>query len=686
MKTTFVGFRSIFKILLLCGILFSGKISAQVFTDSNLPIVIINTDIDPNTGQPYEIPDDPRVLGNMKIIKHPDGSRNYLSDQDNAAFLNYNGRMNIEIRGATSQDLPKKQYGLTTLQADNSSNNNVSLLGMPSENDWVLNGLAFDPSLIRDYLSYNLSRLMGNYAPRTVYCEVVINGDYKGLYILQEKIKADSNRVNVVKITASDNTEPTISGGYITKADREDEDDPVAWIMPSYEWQTTYIHDLPKPEDVTAAQDDFIHDVFETLASTAHADNLSLDNGFPSVIDIPSFVDFMISSELASNVDSYQLSTYFHKDRKGKLRAGPIWDYNLTYGNDLFNYGLDRSHTDVWQFDNGDNTGSKFWKDLFDNETFKCYLSKRFHDLTQPGQPLKHSNLSTFIDQTVALITEASIRENERWGTVPDLITETENMKTWLYDRLNWMQENIGPYGNCTNVAVPSLVINRINYNPGTSGSFPVSNDQEFVEIKNAGNATVDLSGIYFSRLGLSYVFPFGATLNAGQSVFLASNTTTFQARYGFAAFGQFTRNLSNSSQKLVLSDAFGNLIDTVEYFDSSPWPDADGNGSYLQLIDTALDNNIASSWIATDTSLSTQDLVYSSVSVYPNPVRETLHLSSQFPISNIEIFNTMGRSVYTQKVNGQNLTFDATALLAGVYLLRIQSEQGIQTVRFVHQ
>ena len=88
-------------------LLTSPVLSAQNFTSSNLPIVIINTDIDPNTGQPLEIPDDPKVLATMKIIYHPDGSRNYVSDQNNPAYLNYNGRIGIELRGTTSQFPPK---------------------------------------------------------------------------------------------------------------------------------------------------------------------------------------------------------------------------------------------------------------------------------------------------------------------------------------------------------------------------------------------------------------------------------------------------------------------------------------------------------------------------------------------------------------------------------------------------
>ncbi|MFT3794001.1 CotH kinase family protein [Flavobacterium sp.] len=673
------------RLLLTLLVIQSAVVFAQDFTDSNLPIVIINTDINPETNQPYEIPDDPRVLATMKIIKHPDGSRNYLTDQNTPAYLNYNGRISIEIRGSTSQWLPKKPYGLTTLQANNTSNNNVSLLGMPSENDWVLNSLAYDPSLIRDYLSYNLARQIGNYAPRTQYCEVVINGDYKGLYVFQEKIKADSNRVNVVKITTADNALPELSGGYITKSDKTTGGDPVAWSMSSYNGTTDFLHDLPKPEEVTTQQDAYIHSQFTNLGLTAHNNNTSFVNGYPSVIDVPTFVDFMVLSELSSNADSYQFSTYFHKDRNGKLRAGPIWDYNLTYGNDLFDFGLDRSHYDVWQLDNGDNTGAKFWRDLFVNPTFRCYLSKRWNELTAAGQPLKHNSLVTFIDQTVTYIGEAIPREAERWGTVPDHALEIDNLKTWLYQRINWMTANLGGFSACNAIVTPPLVINRINYNPGTSGSFPVSNDQEFIEIKNAGTQTVNLGGIYFKELGISYVFP-AATVEAGQSVYLASNLATFEARYGFAAFGQFTRNLSNSKQKLVLADSFGNTIDTVEYFDASPWPNADGNGSYLQLIDTALDNNLASSWIASNASLSATAFAKTNRTVYPNPVSGNLNISAATDIESVQIFDISGKLLREFNCHSKETAVDFSDFAQGIYFVKISGEGYAQTEKIIRK
>jgi spore coat protein CotH len=685
--------KNIIAILLICFTVYNTF--GQVFTDSNLPIVVINTDTDPFTGLPTEIPDEPKILANMKIIYHSDGSRNYMTDINTDLFLNYNGRIGIETRGSTSQILPKKPYSITTLTAGStttSTTENFSLLGMPSENDWVLNSLAFDASLIRDNLSYYLARQMGNYSARTIYCEVVINGEYVGLYMLTEKLKADSNRINILKITASDNTLPGLSGGYITKADKTTGGDPIAWSAVAYNGgNVDYIHELPNPVNVTSQQDAYIQAEFNNLSKTAGANNSSLLNGYTKTIDVPTFVDFMVLNELASNVDGYQISSFFHKDRNGKLRAGPIWDFNLTYGNDLFFWGYDRSHTDVWQFSNGDNEGSRFWKDLFDSPNFRCYFAKRWNQLTQPGQPLNQTQIDSFIDSNILLLQEAMNREHQKWGTVPDHPQEVANMKTWITSRINWINNNIGGFASCANVPIPALVISQINYNPQavTSPIAYASNDQEFIQITNNGSVTVNLSGIYFSQLGISYQFPYNSTLSAGNSIYLASNTTVFQNRFGFAAFGQFTRNLSNKSQNLVLSDAFGNEIDKVEYFDTTPWPtDPDGNGSYLQLIDNNLDNNLASSWVASSNILTNIEFIDQNIQlqIYPNPANEIVAINSKVKLDKIEIFDVLGKMVFSIKTNDFEINANINSLSAGLYFIKVFSGSKTKTTKFVKE
>lgn len=629
---------------------------AQTFTDSNLPIVVIETDNHVN------IPDEPKVLATMKIIWHQDGSRNYLSDINNPEFLNYDGRIGIEIRGSSSQMLSKKPYGLETLQDDNVTNNNVSILGMPKENDWILNSLAYDQTGMRDVISYELSEKLGQYTPRRVYCEVVINDDYKGLYVFMEKIKADDGRVNIDK-----------DGGHIVQTDRSN-NDYYEWTMPEYSsgwWyaQATFVHEYPKPDNITAEQHNYIKNVFFNLADKAGSHNISIGNGIPSIIDISTFVDFMILGEFSSNVDVYELSTFFHKDRKGKLRAGPIWDYNLTYGHDEFG---SRSRYDVWQFDNDSNIGPKFWKDLFDTDEFRCYFAKRWFEVTAEGNPLSYNEISNRMDEIDVLITEAVGRDNQRWHKMQQHTSEIQAMKTWIQQRINWLNHNIGSYNNCDDIDLPPLVISKIHYHPADFDTIN-GNKLEFIQINNNGDEDVDLTGIYLRELGITYQFPNGSSLAARDSLVLCSDSMTYIQHYNNIPFGEYQRKLSNKSEKIVIADAWGNVIDEVCYSDSEPWPtEPDGNGPYLQLIDLELDNSLAENWTYSSYYENAEEISSnSSVIVYPNPANSFIIIQSEDEIISAEIFDMTGNIIIKEFSN----YIDVSALPNGLFILKANTK-----------
>ncbi len=655
---------------------------AQYLTDSNLPVIIITTD------GGADIPDEPKIPATMKIIYRGEGERNYVSDQYNSEYLNYDGRIGIEVRGSSSQYSQKKQYGFTTRQEDDITNNNVSLLGMPAENDWILNSMVFDSALVRDYLCFNLSRQIGEYASRTAYCEVILNGDYRGLYLLEEKIKVDKNRVDIIKIDEFDIDYPDITGGYITKSDKTTGGDPVAWtINDFYGKGVAFIHHRPKPDEVTMEQNNYIRDYFMSVDDKIFNRDESPDEGYPSLIDIPSFINYMIISELASNADSYQFSTFFHKDRNGKLRAGPIWDSDLTFGNDLFMWYLDRSWPDIWQFENGDNEGARFWRNLFYESHYKCYVSKRWNELIQPGQPLNPENLDNFIDQTVDKISEAIMREDMKWDNVGDYAERIAVIKNYLEERIPWITVNVGSYSECSNVEVPPLVISKIMYHTDTTVIFTDNEDKEFIEITNNGDHEVDLTGIYFMGTGLVFQFPAGSKLSAGEKLFLAGKTSVFKTIYGIIPFGEFTRSLSNKSERILLGDCFGNVIDDVTYCDTLPWPNADGNGYYLQLIDPDMDNNNGENWIAAlANDLSVEDIYTSyNLKVYPNPVSDYLNLESTAEILSVSLFNLTGHMILTdQLVNADNYRINMSDLPAGFYLVRVKMAGRTITYRVI--
>ena len=490
-----------------------------------------------------------------------------------------------------------------------------------------------------------------------------------------EKIKPDKGRVNIEKMDETCNNYPEVTGGYITKADKTTGGDPVAWTMQGYGggwWgnSTDFIHHYPKPADITNAQNNYIHGVFTNLASVANQHNTS-SSGITLVIDIPSFVDFMMIAEFSSNVDVYSLSTFFHKDRMGKLRAGPVWDYNLAFGYDAFG---NRSRYDVWQFNNQDNNGPKFWKDLFDTDLFRCYLAKRWFELTEPGQPLNYDFVCSRIDEIDALIAEAIPRDNQRWNQMTQHAQYVEDMKNWIQLRINWLNQNIGSYQGCADVDLPPLVISKIHYHP--MDYWGIDGDRyEFIEITNNGSETVDLTGVYFRELGITYRFPNGSHVAPHEAILLCSDSLAFVDYYRMVPFGQYTRKLSNKSENLVLADAWGNVIDEVHYYDTEPWPvQADGDGPYLELKNLDSDNSLAENWTIGNDLTGIKDLSEEPlIRLYPNPTDGEVHIIGM-EVSKVQVYNTIGQMV---KTFGEGNDISLSGMPKGLYFLLVTDNSG---------
>ena len=420
-----------------------------IFTSSNLPIVVINT-----FGQ--TIVDDPRIVCDMGIIDNGFGTINSISDP----FNDYNGKISIEYRGSSSQSFPKKSYALET-QDVNGNNNNVSLLGMPVENDWILYAPYSDKSLMRNFLTFDLGRKMGSYSPRTVYCELVVNGDYKGIYILMEKIKRDNDRVDIAKLDADDLAGDSLTGGYIIKVDKYTGTGGADWLsdFPNISGGSLYIqYHYPEANVMLPQQMEYIEhfmDSFEyALAGPNFADTLV---GYSKYIDVNSFIDLYIINELSKNIDGYRLSTYMYKDRDsngGKLIMGPFWDYNLAFGNaDYCNGGI----TSGWEVNGGCGGNNPFWFErLLDDTTYQNKLKCRWEYLRE--RSFHQDSIFTFIDSMAFYLNDAQQRNFQKWNILGTYVwpnfyvgstyqDELNFFKTWIGDRLVWLDNNLG--GNC---------------------------------------------------------------------------------------------------------------------------------------------------------------------------------------------------------------------------------------------
>ncbi|MGY8988369.1 MAG: CotH kinase family protein [Flavobacteriales bacterium] len=438
------------RLILLLLLLFPSLMYSQIiFTSSNLPIVVINT-----LGQ--NIMDDPRIVCDMGIINNGFGNINSVND----AFNDYNGKISIEYRGSSSQSFPKKPYALET-QDSIGNNNNVSLLGMPVENDWILYAPYSDKSLMRNFLTFDLGRKMGNYSPRTVYCELVVNGDYKGIYILMEKIKRDNDRVDIAKLDFDDLAGDSLTGGYIIKVDKYTGTGGTDWLsdFPNIGGGSLYIqYHYPDANVMLPQQLDYIEhfvDSFEyALAGPNFSDTLI---GYSKYIDVNSFIDFYIVNELSKDIDAYRLSSYLYKDRNdngGKLTMGPLWDFNLAFGNaDYCSGGIPTG----WEVNSGCGANNPFWFErLLDDTTYQNKLKCRWEYLRE--RSFHQDSILNFIDSVSIYLNDAQQRNFQRWNILGTYVwpnyyigntyqDELTFLKTWTSDRLTWIDSNI--LGNC---------------------------------------------------------------------------------------------------------------------------------------------------------------------------------------------------------------------------------------------
>ena len=339
------------------------------FSCSNLPIIVINTNS-------QTIPDEPKIMCDMGIIYNGISQINCMTDP----FNNYNGKIGIEVRGSSSQMFPKKCFGLTTI--DTGWNKvDSSLLNMPAEHDWILSASYSDKTLMRNFLSYKLYRDFGKYAPRTQFCELVIDGQYQGVYILMEKIKRDKNRVSIAKLNSWENAGDSLTGGYIIKIDKTTGNGGGGWTSPfppavSSSGQTIYFqYDYPSSDSITVQQQTYIQqyvDSFETALAGPNFSDTAI--GYKKYCGINSFIDYFILNEISANIDGYRLSTYLYKDKNsngGKLKIGPPWDYDIAWLN--ADYCGSPSYTNwAYQFGNicpGDGWQVPFWWYRFMQDT-----------------------------------------------------------------------------------------------------------------------------------------------------------------------------------------------------------------------------------------------------------------------------------------------------------------------------
>jgi hypothetical protein len=362
-------------------------------------------------------------------------------------------RIGIHIRGQSTRRFPKKQYALELRADDADADSDRPLLGLPSDSDWVLSDSVFyDRSLVRNALAFALSNRIGRYAPRTRFVEAFMVDDggdvraesFLGFFTLIEKIERDPDRVNVSRLPESAASPPTNTGGFILRIDKGPPDFDAAgkWLQFVY----------PDPEDMKSParkpQLDSIRafiDDFGRSASAADFLHPITGQHYSAFIDVDAWIDHHIINALAKNVDGLRFSAYFHKERGGRLAAGPVWDFDRSFGTP---YDPRASEPEEWKAPWSDATdyfNEGWWRYLFRDPAFRARYRERFTALLN-GE-LSTDNLDRIVDATASQVGDAAARNFRRWTQYPPRDdshdAEIALLKDFLHRRVAWIRTQL---------------------------------------------------------------------------------------------------------------------------------------------------------------------------------------------------------------------------------------------------
>lgn len=308
---------------------------------THLPIIRIETKGQTIPGRPYEGPDgftagyytgdfgEEEILVQFSTV---DGEGVWHHGDDPATD---EGTALFRYRGDSSRWFAKGSFRLKTVEEDDPlTARRLGLLGMDSGEEWALHGPFLDKTLMRNYMCMNLSaEVMGTWVPETRFCELVLDGEYQGVYLLMETIDVDENRLDLSEYTPGD---PVLS--YLVRIQSFPDPDRVLDNFGAYTYRldSRRFYELlyPGAKNRTQQVKDYVQtDYSEVERQLYSLEMLDGSGSWREELDENSLVNYYILMEFFGINDAFSKSTYFYRDVRGKLSIGPVWDYNNAFNN-----------------------------------------------------------------------------------------------------------------------------------------------------------------------------------------------------------------------------------------------------------------------------------------------------------------------------------------------------------------
>ena len=376
----------------------------KLLVDTGLPVVIIDTQ-----GGKAVASKDTYVPGTVRIQG--------VGDWEGLAETG----CEIRGRGNTTWYWPKKPYLLKL-------NEKQHIFGMHKHKRWVLLANFMDRTLMRNLVSMKVASMTRlAWTPGCVPVELVLNGRHMGSYLLIEQVRVDNHRVAVTEMTPEDNAGDAVTGGYLLELDFH-YDNPVQWIDPNghnQQWGNGIPFGVkyPDSEEITLQQLAYIKNYVAEAANTLYGkDFLNPETGYAKYIDVDSFIDCWIVFEVMGNHElGNPGSVFMHKDRGGKLVAGPCWD---------FDWGVLSYNTSPQARTGLVNRKAIWYERLMQDPAFKSRLKSRFEELLPQLE-----TIPAYMDECEKLLTASAALNFRMWNPAEDasqngghIINGDENM------------------------------------------------------------------------------------------------------------------------------------------------------------------------------------------------------------------------------------------------------------------
>lgn len=389
----------------------SKKIALADLTHSGLPVVIINT------------PNNQDITSKDEYVENTLMSVLQMDIMDEFCELT-----NMKGRGNSTWAAPKKPYAIKF-------DKKKSLMDLPEDKSWVLLANYYDATLLRNDLAF----FMGNeistldWTPHYQQADLILNGQYKGIYQLGEKVKISKKRVNVG------------DDGFLLEVDAKADANEVTFNV-------THIGqpiNIKEPDVVVDGEDyNYIVDYLTNADAVLFSENwLDAEDGYKKYIDMSSFVDWYLINEIAKNNDAiFYTSCYMNLKRGGKLKMGPLWDFDVAFGG----YPWEPRASEISNLTTGFYIKDVSWINrMFNDPEFLSLVKERFNDFYSRKQ-----DMLDHIDSKAAIIIEKVIEDNKLWGRITDKTASNEEvkvayqekvnqLKTWLSTRLEWLKTNL---------------------------------------------------------------------------------------------------------------------------------------------------------------------------------------------------------------------------------------------------